>query len=112
MGYETDQALAFTQVTNNSTVYCPHGGKVTILPSTRTINAYGGRPAKYTDPGVVSGCAFRVGSTPRPCTKVHWYLGNPLLPVDGVPGVTIGTIGQCVTAKGVPQGPPLIASTL
>lgn len=112
MGYETDYALAFTQVTNQSTVKCPHGGHVMISPTTRTINAYGNRPAKWTDPAVVSGCPFRVGNTPRPCTKVHWYIGNPLVPVDGVPGVTIGVVGMCSSAKGVPQGPAVILSTI
>lgn len=112
MGYQTDYAIAFTQVTDKSVVHCPHGGRVTIMPSTTTTNAYGRRPAKYTDPAVVSGCPFRVGNKPQPCTKVHWFAGNPLVPVDGVPGVTMGTIGTCRFNNGVPQGPALILSTI
>lgn len=112
MGYETDYAVAFTQVTNRSTVTCLHGGQVKVLSSTKKTNAYGNLPAKYTDPAVVTGCPFRVGNKPSPCTKVHWYLGNPLLPVDGVPGVTMGTIGQCLSATGTVQGPAVIVSTI
>lgn len=113
MGYETDYNIALTQVTNKSRVTCSHGGQVKILSTTKTPNAFGNLPAKYTDPGVVSGCPFRTSNNkPQPCTKVHWYIGNPLLPVDGVPGVTLGVVGMCTTANGIPQGPPLILSTL
>ena len=112
MGLELDIDNSFIQVTKRSKVMCPHGGQVTNFPTTLTVNSYGERPMKVTDKSTVSGCTFRVGSRPQPCTKVHWVVGNPLAKVDGVPGVTMGSIGNCVSSTGIPQGPAIIVSTL
>jgi hypothetical protein len=112
MAYDYDQATSFLQVTNRSKVTCIHGGQVSIAVTTKTVNSYGNRPAKVTDKTTVSGCPFRIGSKPSPCTKVHWVAGNPLAQVDGVDGVTMGSFGQCLSSASAPQGPAVIVSTL
>lgn len=106
MGLELDAPSI--QITNRSMLKCAHGGSVSIKISTSTTLSNGGRPAKWTDLTTVSGCPFRIGAKPQPCTKVHWPIGNPFVLVDGVPGLTFGSIGICRAANNVVQGPVVI----
>lgn len=93
-----------------SVVMCPHGGTVQHIPTTVTSFRVDGRqPMLLSDEYLIAGCSYQMGSS-SPCTKVIWISGSSLLVVQGQPALTLGSVGLCVSASGVPQGPAIIAS--
>jgi peptidoglycan hydrolase-like protein with peptidoglycan-binding domain len=88
----------FPPLTTSSILLCPHGGTVTCLPTGAPPFApvSGGIPLKPSDPCLVAGCGF-----PSPCVRVQWvgFAG---------PALDLRSIGLCMNAAGMAQGPVLI----
>ncbi|MFN7990284.1 MAG: hypothetical protein U0529_22645 [Thermoanaerobaculia bacterium] len=98
-------------VTNRSTLLCPHGGVVSFTPmgAGRPVQPGGGIPVVMTDVFVVAGCPCMLGATPSPCTRVQWVSGNYDPLINGVPTLTVASVGLCLSATGAPQGPVIVA---
>ena len=95
-------------ITTKSLIKCPHGGSVQLKSTAKYPLSNGYKAVKWTDPGIVSGCCFRVGGKPQPCAKMNWVTYNPLYTVDGVPGVAWGNVGICKNSNNVAQGPAIV----
>jgi hypothetical protein len=91
---------------------CPHGGQV-IASSTNTRVAASGMPvALMTDQFKVAGCAFTPPSgIPQPCVIVQWTAPTARTLVNGQPAITALSVGLCIAANGVPNGPATVTST-
>ena len=94
-----DDALDFPTLTTASVLRCPHGGTVTgVLAKVPTyMTNSGAADLSTTDPFLVAGCNF-----PTPCVRVRW-VSSPALVLD------IRSVGLCLNAAGIPQGPVLVA---
>lgn len=105
--------MAAPLLTVASALMCPHGGSVTIA-STNTRATAGGVPlALATDAYVIAGCPFQipvgVGMVPHPCVAVQWLKTGLRTSVNGVPTVGLDSVGLCLAADQIPQGPVVIA---
>ena len=67
-------------MTTAAVLTCPHGGKVTVLPSQLRALAANGLIATATSQMVVAGCTFTA-----PCVKVQWANASPRVLVSGHP---------------------------
>ncbi len=85
---------------------CPHGGQVTTISANTRVLVSGMPVALVTDQFLVAGC----GSTP-PCVKVQWTVPTAKTLVNGQPAVTALSVGLCIAANGVPNGPATVMST-
>lgn len=101
-------------LTVQSSLSCPHGGTVSIVSSNTGTQA-GAALALATDTFTVSGCPFQLptpaGPVPHPCTTVQWVMTNTRCTVGGTPTLSATSMGLCLAADQVPQGPVVIAST-
>ena len=89
-------------LTANSTMMCPHGGRVVCTPADANRAMPNGPQLKATDNCVVMGCPFMINGQPSPCTRVQW------IPSGGSLDLDCHSIGFVIGANGVPQGPVLI----
>ena len=100
---------------SSSTLLCPHGGRVQHSPLGATLYRVNGYPPmRLADHYMVTGCPFMMplGPTlmPSPCMKVQWTVGSPFLSIKGSPALTNNSVGLCMSAMGMPQGPVVIAA--
>jgi len=86
-----------------ATAICPHGGQVTIIPSSPRVLVSGQAVATLADTTLVAGCAFTV-----PCVKVQWIAGAVRVTVGGQPALLQTSPGLCQSAEQIPQGPPTV----
>jgi hypothetical protein len=104
--------MAGASLTAASTLMCPHGGLVTIIPANSRALAGGAPMATAADAFVVAGCAFTLpGPVPSPCVQVQWIVPGLRVKAGGGPGLDAGSVGLCLGATGAPQGPVLVQST-
>ncbi len=101
-------------ITANASLSCPHGGTVSIIPKGgATIS--GVPVALATDSFPISGCPFQipigVGTVPHPCVLVQWIDAGQAASVGGAPVLTLASVGLCLAADGVPQGPVIKSTT-
>ena len=98
-----------------STLLCPHGGFAQIISANARVKVAGAFAAMATDQCVVSGCPFQipvgVGTVPSPCTSVRWVVTDLRTKVNGIPTLSMSSVGICQNAQQVPQGPVSIVST-
>jgi hypothetical protein len=88
---------------------CPHGGQVTIIPSSPRVLVSGQPVATFADTTLVAGCAFTVpGPKPQPCIKVQWLVPAARVMVNGQPALLQTSPGLCQSAEQIPQGPPTV----
>jgi hypothetical protein len=101
-------------LTMASTLTCPHGGTVSILSSNTRVLA-GSALVLATDTFTISGCPFQipvgVGTVPHPCVTVQWLKPNLLTTVNGTPTLAEDSVGLCLAADQVPQGPVAVTQT-
>jgi hypothetical protein len=91
---------------------CPHGGQVTVPPSDARVLVGGAPAVLVSDIGVVAGCVFTVPpGKPQPCATVQFLVPAARVTVMGQPVVLQTSTGLCLSADGIPAGPPIIAST-
>jgi len=93
-----------------STVQCPHGGKVQLMTTNARVKADGAFALVVGDTAVVAGCAFTIGVKPSPCVLVQWILGAGLSKA-GTAVLNESAIGICQSPEGAPQGVALITQT-
>jgi hypothetical protein len=106
--------MAGKTVTINSSLQCPHGGTVKIIPANTRAQADGGLIATLSDTFIVSGCPFQIPATPpipSPCVSVRWIVADTRVKVNGSPSLSQSSTGLCLSAAQVPQGPVMVAST-
>lgn len=90
---------------------CPHGGIVSAISADASVIASGTPVTLATDQFLVAGCAFTLPSGPQPCVLVQWTLPTTRVLVQGQPAITAASVGLCIAANGVPNGPAIVAST-
>lgn len=107
--------MAGFTVNTASTLLCPHGGSVSIISANTRVKAESMYAALQSDQYVVGGCPFQipvgVGTVPSPCLTVQWVLTDLRVRVNGAPSLSVGSVGLCLNAMQVPQGPVVIVNT-
>jgi hypothetical protein len=97
-----------------SLLQCPHGGKVTIIPANGTVLAGGAPVALASDTFLVVGCPFTLPGTPpipSPCVAVRWLVSDLRARANGIPTLSQSSVGLCLNAAQVPQGPVVVTAT-
>jgi hypothetical protein len=98
-------------LTAASTMMCPHGGQVQVVPSNLRAKA-DAYLLTQSDTFVVAGCAFTIPpSVPSPCIKVQWIVADTSVKAGGNPTLSQSDTGLCLNAQQAPQGPVTIANT-
>ncbi|HEX4274625.1 MAG TPA: hypothetical protein VHZ74_04690 [Bryobacteraceae bacterium] len=106
--------MAGGALTTLSTLQCPHGGSVIIASSNTKVQAGGGFAATMNDVFSVAGCPFMIPATPpipSPCLTVQWLVGDLRILINNQPGLSQSSVGLCLNAQQIPQGPVVIAAT-
>jgi hypothetical protein len=101
-------------LTINSSLQCPHGGSVQIVSANTRVKAAGAFAALVTDTFMVSGCPFQIPATPpipSPCLTVQWLVTNLKTDVNSTPTLSESSVGMCLSAEQIPQGPVSIITT-
>lgn len=97
-----------------ATIICPHGGQVTVIPSSPRV-LVSGMPVATLGPPTnfpVAGCAFTVPpGKPQPCVQVQWLTPATRVLVNGQPVIVQSSTGLCQSVEQIPGGPPVIAAT-
>jgi hypothetical protein len=95
-----------------SVLQCPHGGMVTAITTNVAAQAAGDFIVRASDTFMIAGCAFTLPpGTPHPCMTVQWIMSALMNTVMGDSVLTEESVGLCVAADQVPQGPVMISST-
>jgi hypothetical protein len=90
---------------------CPHGGALQIISSNSRVLVSGMQAATATDQFLIVGCAFTVPpGKPQPCVRVQWITPATRVFVNGQPVILQTSVGLCVSAEGIPAGPPVLTS--
>jgi len=105
--------MAGNTLTTLSSLQCPHGGTVSIVSSNTQVQADGGPIATMTDTFTIAGCPFQIPATPpipSPCMTVQWMVADTRVQINGLASLSQSSVGLCLSAAQVPQGPVVIAS--
>jgi hypothetical protein len=92
----------------NATILCPHGGSVTAIAGNFRVKTSQAPVVTLTDQFLVSGCAFAPSGVPSPCLQVMWFVGANRVTVGHLLPLVQSSTGMCISAAGIPQGPPMI----
>ena len=95
-----------------ATAQCPHGSPITaVTANTRVL--LGGQPAAtFADTYLVTGCPFTVPpGKPQPCIKVQWLVPAARVRINGQPALLRNSVGLCLSADQIANGPPVVALT-
>jgi hypothetical protein len=106
--------MAGNSLNSSATLQCPHGGTVQIIPSNVRVQAGGAPIATVNDAFVIVGCPFQlptVPPTPSPCVKVQWIATDMKSTAGGAPTISMSSVGLCISAQQIPQGPVIISAT-
>ncbi len=102
-------------LTTNSTLQCPHGGSVQIISTNARVTADEGFVALATDTFIISGCPFQIPAVPSPipspCIQVMWTVPDTRNMINGTASLSQSSIGLCMSATGIPQGPVSVVNT-
>jgi len=94
----------------NTAMQCPHGAKVSHVPSQVRVLINKGAALTVGDSGLVAGCPFALpNGKPSPCTAVQWTAPAVRIKLSGQPALLASSIGLCKSPEQAPQG-PVIAS--
>ncbi|WP_338761593.1 hypothetical protein [Massilia sp. METH4] len=94
-------------LTTASTVMCPHGG-VAHLVTTNTEALVDGAPMLLqTDVHPIVGCPFAPVAY-SPCLTIRWVTGATQTSLRNVPVLLQTSVGLCLNAAQVPQGPAIV----
>jgi hypothetical protein len=78
------------------------------------VKAAGAPLALATDTFIVAGCPFQIPAAvpiPSPCVSVQWILPDLRDKVNSTPTLSQSSVGLCLSAAQVPQGPVIVVST-
>ena len=102
-------------ITTTSTLQCPHGGAVQIISTNLNVDTSGSALALATDTFTISGCPFQIpigtGTIPSPCVSIRWIKSDLRNSVNGIPTLSTTSVGLCLAATQIPQGPVSIVNT-
>jgi hypothetical protein len=88
---------------------CPHGGQVTIIPSSPRVLVSNQPVATFADTTLVAGCAFTLpNGKPQPCIKVQWLVPALRVMVNQQPALLQTSTALCQSAEQIPAGPPTV----
>jgi hypothetical protein len=100
-------------LTTASTLMCPHGGQLQLSTNNSQALIDGSPALLLSDRHTVSGCPFQIpvgpGTKPQPCVSVQWLVGATQTRVGGVPVLLQSSVGLCLSAEQIPQGPPSVS---
>jgi len=102
--------MAGQALTSASTMQCPHGGQVQVVPSNTRAkgDAY---LLTQADTFTIVGCSFTLPpSVPSPCLSVQWVVSD-LRVKAGSATLSQSDTGLCLNAQNAPQGPVLVVNT-
>lgn len=98
----------------DSTLECPHGGKV-VMASTNTRTSGGSaKLVTMSDTFTISGCPFQLPTTPpipSPCVTVRWLIPDQRVRVQGRFTLSQSSVGLCLSGAQVPQGVVVVKQT-
>lgn len=106
--------MAGASLTVASTLMCPHGGSVQVTSTNVRVKAQGSFAATATDTWMITGCPFQIPATPpipSPCVQIQWLVPDVRVRVDGAASLSQGSVGLCISANGIPQGPVVVSQT-
>lgn len=106
--------MAGNSLNITATLQCPHGGTVQIVSANTRVKAAGAPLALATDTFVVAGCSFQIPAVvpiPSPCVTVQWIVPDVRGKVNSTPTLSLTSVGLCLSAAQVPQGPVVVVST-
>lgn len=99
----------------DSTLECPHGGSVQIISANVRMKVDNAYAALATDQFLISGCPFQIpvgaGTVPSPCLTVQWILTDLRSKVNSTATLSQSSVGLCLNAQQIPQGPVVIKNT-
>jgi hypothetical protein len=101
-------------LTTMSKLQCPHGGTVQIISSNTQVKAGTVPLALSSDTFTVMGCPFQIPATPpipSPCVTVRWVMVDLRSKSDQGATLSQSSVGLCLSAAQVPQGPVSIVRT-
>jgi hypothetical protein len=104
--------MAGNALTEQSQLMCPHGGTVS-LTGTAMAKAAGGTVMTLSGSATIAGCPFQIPAVvpiPSPCITVLWTVSD-LRTLAGAPTLSQGSVGLCLAATGLVQGPVLVSNT-
>jgi hypothetical protein len=96
-------------LTAQSTLMCPHGGRVSVMATAKRVRILGAAPLRMNDVGMVVGCPFTVGNSPSPCVRTQWSMPSARVRVEGSHVLTHTTVALCLNAASIPQGTAVIS---
>jgi hypothetical protein len=96
--------MAAPVVTRSSTLMCPHGGLVQVPAAGVRVRVSEALVLPITGQGLVTGC-----TSSNPCVKVQFVTGTVRAKAEGKPLVTATSVGHCLAANGVLNGPVVVA---
>jgi hypothetical protein len=99
-------------LTATTTMLCPHGAAVQVVPSSDRLLIEGQPALTVLDTFVIAACPnVDANGNPMPCLTVQWTVPSPTVSINGIAGLTSSSVGLCMATAGVPQGPVTIAAT-
>jgi hypothetical protein len=98
----------------NSTLECPHGGKVVITSTNVQTSGGSAKLVTNTDQFKIVGCPFQIPTTPpipSPCISILWLIADGQVRVKGSFTLGQSSIGLCLSSLQIPQGAVVIKNT-
>ena len=96
-----------------SSLQCPHGGTVLIVPANARAKARRVAIVTVNDSFSVVGCPFQLPTappTPSPCISVQWIVTDSHVKAARASTLSEASQGLCYNAQQAPQGPVTIAA--
>lgn len=94
---------------------CPHMGTISVTPGQPRVKLSGQPVATMADAYLVAGCPFQIpvgaGTKPQPCVRVQWTVPAARVRSGGQPWIVQQSVGLCLSAEQIPQGPPQVLVT-
>lgn len=106
--------MAGKTITIQSVLQCPHGGMVQIVTTNTRASAESGFIPTTADTFIVGGCPHQIPAAvpiPSPCVTVQWIVGDTHVKIGGNPTISQSSVGICLSAANLPQGPVTIVNT-
>lgn len=95
----------------DSIMMCPHGGMVSVVPSSEQVMAGGSPTVSASDTFLIAGCPFFVGLLYHPCVQVQWVQPDSASQLPSDFTLDEESVGLCVAADNAVQGTVLINFT-
>jgi hypothetical protein len=97
-------------LTTSSVLYCPHGGRIIVVPQSVRSRAPGDVALRFSDTFTIVGCSFSTPTTgPRPCVKVRWLFSTLRVGSNLIGVLTDESVGLCLSADNTPQGQVVVS---